>query len=44
MDIVALSVGVFGVRSLAAALIKCTIDKRKTVQARDHTKNTLRRF
>jgi hypothetical protein len=44
MDIIALSMGVFGVSSLAAAFAKCTIAKRKAVQVRDHTKNQLRRF
>jgi len=44
MDLAVLSVGVFGVSSLAAAFIKCTVAKRKAVQVRDHTKNPLRRF
>jgi hypothetical protein len=44
MDIAVLSVGVFGVSSLATAFIKCTIAKRKAAQIRDHTKNPLRRF
>jgi len=44
MDIAVLSVGVFGVSSLATASIKCTVAKRKALQVRDQTKNPLRRF
>jgi hypothetical protein len=44
MDIVALSIEIFGIASLAAAFAKVTITKRKTVQAKDHDKNPLRRF
>jgi hypothetical protein len=44
MDIVALSIGVFGVGSLTAAFAKITIAKRKAVQFKDHSKNPLRRF
>ena len=42
MDIVALSVGVFGVSSLAAAFTKCTIAKMKTTKVKDHTRNSSR--
>jgi hypothetical protein len=44
MDLVAFGVEVFGVGSLAVAFVKYTIEKRKTRQFEDHTKNHLRRF
>jgi hypothetical protein len=44
MDIVALSLGVFGVASLAAAFIRTTRSKRKFARSWDHDKNQLRRF
>jgi hypothetical protein len=44
MDLVAFGVEVFGVGSLAVAFAKYTIEKRKTRQFEDHTKNHLRRF
>jgi hypothetical protein len=44
MRILAISVEVFGVSSLVAALVKNTIAKRKAERVRDYAKNTLRRF
>ena len=44
MDLIALGVEVFGVGSLAVAFAKYTIEKRKTLQFEDRTKNNLRRF
>lgn len=44
MDIVALSIGAFGVASLAAAFMKTTRAKRKFIRSRDHDKNPLRQF
>jgi len=44
MGLVDLSVEVFGLGSLVAALVKNTMSKRKAAYVGDYTKNTLRRF
>ena len=35
----ALGIQTFGVISLVAAFTKCTIEKRKTIHAKEHDKN-----
>lgn len=44
MDIVALSIGVFGAGSLTIAFAKCTIAKRKAMHVENHSKNHIRRL